>query len=118
MLIYCTQAAGLLLVLFLRRRERQARPPEDLTKEQISDTISSAASSAKCEWPIEEQIDPSEIEFCKRPDGSDWLLGSGNFGRVRDIPQTFYKAHNSRNGFRDGRASAHHMGLTQDWGNS
>jgi hypothetical protein len=28
------------------------------------------------------EIRPEEIEIAKRPDGSDWLLGSGGFGRV------------------------------------
>ena len=28
------------------------------------------------------EIDPSEIVICKRPDGSDWLLGQGSFGQV------------------------------------
>ena len=31
---------------------------------------------APCCWP------PAEIEICKRPDGSDWELGSGGFGKV------------------------------------
>lgn len=29
------------------------------------------------------QIDPDEIEICKRPDGTEWLLGEGSFGKVR-----------------------------------
>ena len=28
-------------------------------------------------------FDVSEIEICKRSDGSDWLLGQGAFGQVR-----------------------------------
>ncbi len=28
-------------------------------------------------------LDPSEIEICKQDDGSEWLLGTGNYGRVR-----------------------------------
>ena len=27
-------------------------------------------------------LDPSEVLVCKRPDGSDWLLGTGSFGQV------------------------------------
>ena len=27
-------------------------------------------------------LDPSEVVVCKRPDGSDWLLGTGSFGQV------------------------------------
>ena len=30
----------------------------------------------------QKDIDPSEIEICKRGDGSDWQLGSGSFGTV------------------------------------
>lgn len=30
-------------------------------------------------------LDPSEIAVCKRPDGSDWLLGTGSFGQVSTI---------------------------------
>ena len=28
-------------------------------------------------------IDPAEIDICKREDGSDYLLGAGSFGEVR-----------------------------------
>ena len=27
-------------------------------------------------------LDPKEIEICKQDDGSEWLLGTGNYGRV------------------------------------
>lgn len=27
-------------------------------------------------------LDPAEITICKRPDGSDWVLGVGSFGQV------------------------------------
>ena len=27
-------------------------------------------------------LDPAEITVCKRPDGSDWVLGVGSFGQV------------------------------------
>jgi len=30
-------------------------------------------------------VDPSEVEFCRRPDGSDWLLGEGSYGKVGRI---------------------------------
>ena len=29
------------------------------------------------------EIKPSEIVICKHPDGSDWEIGSGGFGKVR-----------------------------------
>lgn len=28
------------------------------------------------------EIKPSEIVICKRPDGTDWEIGSGGFGKV------------------------------------
>ena len=28
-------------------------------------------------------IKPEELQICKRPDGSEWLLGTGSFGQVR-----------------------------------
>lgn len=30
-------------------------------------------------------LDPAEITICKRPDGSDWVLGVGSFGQVCQI---------------------------------
>jgi hypothetical protein len=32
---------------------------------------------------VDDEIHPSEIRICRRPDGSDWCLGEGNFGKVR-----------------------------------
>lgn len=31
---------------------------------------------------IDQSIDAAEIQIAKRPDGSDWELGSGGFGMV------------------------------------
>lgn len=39
-----------------------------------SDTPSSAGSIA---------ISPGDVEICHHPDGRAWVLGAGNFGRVR-----------------------------------
>ena len=36
------------------------------------------------ELPADDEIDPSEITICKRPDGSDWCLGGGQYGKVGD----------------------------------
>ena len=33
-------------------------------------------------FQVGREIDLSEIKICKRPDGSDWLLGAGSFGQV------------------------------------
>lgn len=38
-------------------------------------------------------IDQSEIEICKRPDGTDWSLGTGGFGQVRMLlagPENYF----------------------------
>lgn len=35
-------------------------------------------------------LDPTEIAVCKRPDGSDWLLGTGSFGQVRQALQHWH----------------------------
>lgn len=31
------------------------------------------------------RIMPSELQICRRPDGSEWLLGEGSFGKVRAV---------------------------------
>ena len=33
------------------------------------------------------EVDPKTITICKRPDGSDWCLGSGTYGKVRSAHQ-------------------------------
>ena len=35
-----------------------------------------------CRCPVLSVALPAEVEIAKRPDGSDWLLGSGGFGKV------------------------------------
>ena len=57
-------AAALLL---LRRRKQRSR------------TFLESMTSSSCG----DQLERDEIEFCKRPDGSDWLLGEGAFGKAR-----------------------------------
>ncbi len=37
-------------------------------------------------------LDPKEIEICKQDDGSEWLLGTGNYGRVRVLANQHVKA--------------------------
>ena len=59
----------LLLLLYLRRRRRQ-----DMSFLGLSDKSGTEADGF---------LDPAEIVICKRPDGSDWLLGVGAFGKVR-----------------------------------
>ena len=36
-------------------------------------------------------IAESEIEICKRPDGTDWLLGQGGFGKARTVFRTMFR---------------------------
>lgn len=50
-------------------------------------SISSASAFTQCRdlsgcVPLL-NLAPAEIEICRRPDGSDWELGSGGFGKVR-----------------------------------
>lgn len=43
------------------------------------------ASTTKMEYDMpfsDWEVDPKDIEIMKRPDGSDWTLGQGGFGRV------------------------------------
>ena len=41
-----------------------------------------ACRNTKYELPADDEIDPSEITICKRPDGTDWCLGGGQHGKV------------------------------------
>ena len=36
--------------------------------------------------PAASVIAPQDLTICKKPDGSDFLLGQGTFGAVRPIP--------------------------------
>lgn len=55
--------------MLLRRRRQEFKAPSEL----------------KVDFMLGEDISlsPDEIEICKRPDGSPWLLGEGNFASVR-----------------------------------
>lgn len=59
----------LLLLVYLRRRGRH-----DMSSLGLSDMSWTEADGF---------LDPDEIVICKRPDGSDWLLGAGSFGQAR-----------------------------------
>ena len=39
--------------------------------------------NTRYEYPADDEIDPAEITICKRPDGSDWCLGGGQYGKAR-----------------------------------
>eukprot|EP00887_Chlorella_sp_A99_P003887 scaffold11.g3887.t1 len=72
--------------------------PRSSEDELDAQAIGSSSTSSKARTPPEQlhpadtgsldlgfsdwEIDPSEISIMKRPDGSDWELGSGGFGRV------------------------------------
>lgn len=48
-----------------------------------SGTLSSSKCFDKRDMPLSDwEIHESEIEICKRPDGSLWHLGGGSFGQV------------------------------------
>ena len=38
--------------------------------------------------PAASVIAPQDLTICKKPDGSDFLLGQGTFGAVRPLPHT------------------------------
>ena len=78
--VHC--AAGLVMLSLLHRsRQRHKMLPAPLIPLEKNSTHSIRELSSA-------EIEPSEIVICKRPDGSDWLLGQGNFGKVglRRIP--------------------------------
>ena len=47
--------------------------------EAVSAEANAQLASASTDWRIEWK----DIEICKHPDGSDWLLGPGTRGQVR-----------------------------------
>ena len=57
--------------------------PASRSAERSEDLLCSGMKQA------EDEIHPSEIAICKRPDGSDWCLGEGNFGKVRHDGLTY-----------------------------
>ena len=61
---------------------------EDLSEDNFNTESGNASGgSGDFAWDVEGRIDSADIEICKRLDGSDWVLGSGSFGKVR-IRQT------------------------------
>lgn len=75
--------AGLILVLFFWRR-RPWSSEGDLSKGKLSiESGNTSGGSDGFSWEVEGRIDSADIEICKHPDGSDWLLGAGSFGKVR-----------------------------------
>ena len=50
----------------------------ELTSIPVDGQWSPADGVAAQPW----DLDPAEITVCKRPDGSDWILGIGSFGQV------------------------------------
>jgi hypothetical protein len=50
----------------------------------VSGLVPSAGTGhAEYEVPFSDwEIDPKDIEIMKRPDGSEWELGAGGFGKV------------------------------------
>ncbi|KAK9829800.1 hypothetical protein WJX72_007980 [[Myrmecia] bisecta] len=45
--------------------------------------VSSNSSATLVEMPWSDwELDPSQIEICKKPNGEDWVLGAGSYGKV------------------------------------
>lgn len=73
-----------LLLLCRRRWSAHRDSGQNILKNDLdSETTFSSEASQDFEKMTEAQTDPSDIEISKHPDGSDWVLGSGTFGRVR-----------------------------------
>ena len=49
------------------------------------DSVGTHSMRTASSW-MDGELNPDEIQICKRPDGTDWLLGQGKFGKVRDSP--------------------------------
>ena len=68
--VVATAGAAVLLRRRCRRRRQQEGPE-----------LGGSAGAARSEWELRED----QIEICKRPDGSDWLLGEGSYGQVLKV---------------------------------
>ena len=64
------------LAYLIRKRRRASSLQGHIDNEETYSRYKSSVHGASG------VIDPSQIEICKRPDGSDWLLGQGHFGQV------------------------------------
>ena len=74
-----TVAGAVLLAVLLRRRGRRRK---NYPHGAHHYACSSSVRSDKSVPGMDGYIDPADIVICKRPDGSDWLLGQGSFGQV------------------------------------
>ena len=88
--VACTAGlAALLLLLRIRRRSGKRKSARELMSEcdTAGDSICmhsvGSHSVRTTSTSMDGELNPDEIQICKRPDGSDWLLGQGNFGKVR-----------------------------------
>ena len=75
-LLSSVHVSGLLLLFLVRKR----RGPE--AYQASNATEGNPARSHRGFKMSDGLIDRSDIQICKRPDGSDWLLGQGSFGQV------------------------------------
>ena len=72
--------AGVLLMLIARKKQHRV-PPAVKAFSESSESRSHSNGSRSFKLP-EGEVDPADIQICKRPDGSEWLLGEGTFGQV------------------------------------
>ena len=71
----CLAGLGFVALLLTRKRKRQHKVLKEYEPGMQLPELSGDAGERA-------QIHASEIEICKREDGSDWVLGSGSFGKV------------------------------------
>ena len=70
-------AGGLLLGAALLRRRRRRRQQRAAALDKERALVVGTSGAPANEWEIREE----QIQICKRPDGSDWLLGVSGGGR-------------------------------------
>lgn len=78
--------AGLVALLLLLRVRRRLEKRKAAALVSDSDTAGDSGGTQNGHSrrsSVDGWMNPDEIQICKRPDGSDWLLGQGNFGKVR-----------------------------------
>ena len=72
-------------------RVRQARNDRDSSDDEAVTSKAPKSGSTSGRW----ELKASDIAICSRPDGREWLLGQGAFGKVCPFAQCALLAGNS-----------------------